>query len=488
MQLSHGGESSPTGAPVARRSVEQVLALAPDAASRKAGTRLGAAGPWSGTGCDASGAVWGLCKGSGSTPYRTVVDTTGPAYACSCPSRKFPCKHALGLLLLRASDEGAFRPAEPADWAEEWLAGRRARAARESNPEAGGDSPRGPADPAAARRRAERRAERVTGGAQELEQRLADLLRGGLAATDRPGYGLWEETAARMVDAQAPGLAARVRELGAISGSGPGWPVRLLEECGLLHLLDTAWLARDRLPDPLAATVRTRVGLPQSAEGPPIRDQWLVLAQYDTPDGKIVARRIWLYGRGSGRTALLLSFGAAGRSPALALPVGATIDAELTPYPGGGQLRAELGEQFGATGAVGPPPGIAAAAAPAVYGNALRDDPWLDAWPVTLRDVIPVPSKDGWQLADAHADAHANAHADAQGGTRTDARTTSALPIAPAALSRPGLWKLVALSGGGPVTVFGEIGHRGFEPFAAWDPGEGEEGAGTTGGPVVQLV
>ncbi|NEE39171.1 hypothetical protein G3M53_78965, partial [Streptomyces sp. SID7982] len=198
----------------------------------------------------------------------------------------------------------------------------------------------------------------------------------------------------------------------------------------------------------------------------PVRDQWLVLTQYDTPDGKIVARRIWLYGRGSGRTALLLSFGAAGRSPAQALPVGATIDAELTPYPGGGQLRAELGEQFGATTAAGPPPGIAAAAAPAVYGNALRDDPWLDAWPVTLRDVIPVPSKDGWQLADAHADTHAethaDAHADAHAFTRADARTGSALPIAPAALSRPGLWKLVALSGGGPVTVFGEIGHRGF--------------------------
>ncbi|MFF8983923.1 SWIM zinc finger family protein [Streptomyces globisporus] len=481
MQLSHGGESSTTDAPVARWSVEQVLAMAPDAASRKAGTRLGAAGPWSGTGCDASGAVWGLCKGSGSTPYRTVVDSTGPAYACSCPSRKFPCKHALGLLLLLASGDDGFRPAEPDDWAAEWLAGRRAHAAQKSGSAAGGDSARGPADPVAARKRAERRAERVTGGAQELEQRLGDLLRGGLAATDRSGYGLWEETAARMVDAQAPGLAARVRELGAITGSGPGWPVRLLEECGLLHLLDTAWLGRDRLPDPLAATVRTRVGLPVSAEGPPVRDQWLVLAQYDTPDGKIVARRIWLYGQGSGRTALLLSFGAAGRSPAQALQVGATIDAELTPYPGGGQLRAELGEQFGARTAAGPPPGIAAAAAPAVYGNALRDDPWLDAWPVTLRDVIPAPSKDGWQLADARTDGHRDApHA----GTRTG----SAVPIAPAALSRPGLWKLVALSGGGPVTVFGEIGHRGFDPFAAWDPGEGEKGGGTTGGSVVQLV
>lgn len=89
-----------------RRTADQVLALAPDEASRRAGSRLGTAGPWSGTG-RGDGAVWGLCEGSGATPYRTVVDTTGPAYLCGCPSRKFPCKHALGLLLLQASDETA---------------------------------------------------------------------------------------------------------------------------------------------------------------------------------------------------------------------------------------------------------------------------------------------------------------------------------------------------------------------------------------------
>ncbi len=453
--------------------MEQVLALAPDDASRKAGNKLASAGQWSGTGFDGTGAVWGLCKGSGSKPYQTVVDVTGPAYRCSCPSRKFPCKHALGLLLLRASGDGPLQRGEPADWAAQWLEARRGRAeAKQAAQQAGmeGQSAPGPADAtaaAAARKRAERRAERVTSGAQELEQRLTDLLRGGLAVADRAGHSLWEETAARMVDAQAPGLANRVRELGAIPGSGPGWPVRLLEECGLLHLLGTAWLGRERLPDPLAATVRTRVGLPASAEGPPVRDHWLVLAQYDIPDGRLVTRRIWLYGRESGRTALLLSFGAAGRSPETALPVGVTIDAELTPYPGSG-LRAELGRQF-STPAPGPerepgtppPPGVVTAAALAAYGAALRDDPWLDAWPVVLRDVIPVPSKDGWQLADAEAG--------------------SALPLAPAALSRPGLWKLVALSGGGPVTVFGEVGHRGFDPFAAWDTGGGEMGSGSAG-------
>ncbi|MEV8106806.1 SWIM zinc finger family protein, partial [Streptomyces sp. NPDC088135] len=117
MLLSHGGEPLRAAGPVARWTVEQVLTLAPDDASRRAGSRLGSAGPWSGGGCDGSGAVWGLCKGSGSTPYRTVVDTTGPAYACSCPSRKFPCKHALGLLLVWASGEAALSAGEVPDWA-----------------------------------------------------------------------------------------------------------------------------------------------------------------------------------------------------------------------------------------------------------------------------------------------------------------------------------------------------------------------------------
>ncbi|MFI1398901.1 SWIM zinc finger family protein [Streptomyces sp. NPDC020681] len=448
LQLN-GGEPPHLPSQGVRWTSEQVLALAPDDASRKAGNRLGMAGPWSDAGSSGAGAVWGLCKGSGSKPYQTIVDTTGPAYKCSCPSRKFPCKHALGLLLLWAADEDAVKVRAIPDWAEEWLEGRRKRATDKEQSDAGAGQPAKAADPEAARRRAERRAARITAGATELEQRLTDLLRGGLAAAEQSGYGLWEETAARMVDAQAPGLAGRVRELGAIPGSGPGWPVRLMEECALIHLLDAAWLGLERLPEPLAATVRTRVGLTAPAEGPAVRDGWLVLAQYDSSDGKITTRRIWMYGRKSGRTAMLLSFGAAGRSPQLALPVGMVIDAELTPYGGAGQLRADLGEQFGAPAPIGsPPPGGPVAEALDAYGRALRDDPWLDSWPVTLTGVIPVPAGDGWQLADADGE--------------------SALPVAPAALGRPGLWKLAALSGGAPVTVFGECGHEGITPLSAW--------------------
>ncbi|GKQ34387.1 hypothetical protein ALMP_09370 [Streptomyces sp. A012304] len=442
-----------------RWTTDQVLALAPDAVSRKAGSRLGAAGPWSGTGSSDEGAVWGLCKGSGSRPYQTVVDVadaSGPAYKCSCPSRKFPCKHALGLLLLWSGGEGAVPAGEAPDWAEQWIADRRGRARGERATDLqGSGSGAGSADQEGARRRAERRAERVTAGATELEQRLADLLRSGLAAAEQAGYGMWEETAARMVDAQAPGLASRVRELGAIPSSGPGWPVRLLEECALLHLLDQGWLRREQLPEALAATVRTRVGLPASPSGPPLRDDWLVLAQYDTADAKLTTRRIWLHGAHSRRTALVLSYGAAGRAPDLTLPVGLALDAEVAAYPGAGQRRAALGEQFAPPAPTGVrPPGVTTTEAAARYGEALRDDPWLDSVPVTLDDVIPTPDGTAWQLADAAGN--------------------TALPLAPAATARPGLWRLVALSGGAPVKVFGECGHRGFTPLTAWPTGPGE--------------
>ncbi|MFE9772509.1 SWIM zinc finger family protein [Streptomyces sp. NPDC005931] len=437
----------------ARWTADQVLALAPDTASRTAGSKLGTAGPWSEAGSSGEGAVWGLCRGS--SPYRTVVDIAdpaGPAYRCTCPSRKSPCKHALGLLLLWAGEDGAVPRGRTPDWAERWLEDRRRRADRKQTAH---PSDAASADPEAARRRAERRAARVTAGAVELEQRLADLLRAGLAAAERSGYGLWEETAARMVDAQAQGLAARVRELGAIPGTGPGWPVRLLEECALLHLLDQGWLRRERLPEGLAATVRSRVGLPTSADGPPVRDRWLVLAQYDTADTRLTTRRIWVYGTDSRRTALLLSHGAAGRAPELALPVGLALDAELSAYPGAGQVRASLGERFAAPVPTAVrPPGLTTTRAAVRYGEALRDDPWLDSVPVTLGRVIPTPDGDSWQLADAEED--------------------GALPLTPAARSRPGLWRLVALSGGGPVTVFGECGHQGFTPLAAWPEGPGE--------------
>ena len=45
--------------------------------------------------------IFGECKGSGKNPYYTSADFIGeaPVFRCSCPSRQFPCKHALAIML-----------------------------------------------------------------------------------------------------------------------------------------------------------------------------------------------------------------------------------------------------------------------------------------------------------------------------------------------------------------------------------------------------
>lgn len=428
-----------------RWSTEHVLSLAPDQASRKAAGKLSAPAPWSEAGWG-QGALWGLCKGSGSTPYRTVVELATPAYNCSCPSRKFPCKHALGLLLLwSGSPEAVAESAAPPEWAAEWLDGRQQTAERRA-----AKAEAVAADPDAARRRAEKRSARVAAGAQELRLRLADRVRHGLA-DQTSAVGGWSEVAARMVDAQAPGLASRVRELDSTPQEG------LLAEYALLHLLAGAYGRIGGLPEPLAATVRARVGFTtDTAEllaGPTVRDRWLVLgsrtvAPEGAADGGLTTRRIWLRGAKTGRPALLLAFGRPGQAPDLALPTGRLLESELAFHPGARPLRAVLGTRYGAPepGPAGPPVGLSPDEAVAAYGAAVADDPWLESWPVVLSGVVPVLGSEGWHL--------------------TDGRHT--LPIRRGSAPESALWRLAAVSAGHPVTLFGEYGHAGFAPVTAW--------------------
>src|SRR3954447_16579349 len=112
---------------MARWTEQQVAQLAPDASSAAAARKLARPGPWFDTG-STDALVWGKCQGSGSTPYQVSVDLTGPAFTCSCPSRKFPCKHGLALLFLWVDGDGAVADAaEASDFARDWQADRTTR-------------------------------------------------------------------------------------------------------------------------------------------------------------------------------------------------------------------------------------------------------------------------------------------------------------------------------------------------------------------------
>ncbi|MBY0573571.1 MAG: SWIM zinc finger family protein, partial [Undibacterium sp.] len=112
-------------------TTEQILALAPDAASAKAGSGQANLSYWSKFGANEQ-ALWGLCQGSGKDPYRTQIELATPAFKCSCPSRKFPCKHGLGLYLLYAKHADKFQHEQEA-WVAEWLRGREQRQEKKIN-------------------------------------------------------------------------------------------------------------------------------------------------------------------------------------------------------------------------------------------------------------------------------------------------------------------------------------------------------------------
>ena len=58
------------------------------------------------------------------------VEIAAPAFKCTCPSRKFPCKHGLALLLLNTSEGALFAATNAPPWVTDWLASRQQRAER----------------------------------------------------------------------------------------------------------------------------------------------------------------------------------------------------------------------------------------------------------------------------------------------------------------------------------------------------------------------
>ncbi|MDC0743914.1 SWIM zinc finger family protein [Polyangium mundeleinium] len=93
-------------------TVAGIQALAPDARALADAKKLAKASAWRRLGREGD-AVWGVALGSKGDAYAVFARSAEDA-RCSCPSRKRPCKHALGLLLLAASGHTFMEEALPA--------------------------------------------------------------------------------------------------------------------------------------------------------------------------------------------------------------------------------------------------------------------------------------------------------------------------------------------------------------------------------------
>jgi hypothetical protein len=427
-------------------TIAEILALAPDGASVKSAHELSEAKKWASF-FAAGSALWGECQGSGSKPYQTVVDLTEPAFKCSCPSRKFPCKHGLGLLLFYAKGPDIF-PTEPSppEWASDWLSKRALKPQQQEakRPAAVDVEPKIRDD-----RRAEQRLANVKSGLSDLQQWMFDLIRHGLADVPSRGFSFWDQMAARMVDAQAPGAARMLRAMGNISSSGDGWQLRLLNQLTLLHLLIEGFSRLDSLDEANVADIKSALGWSMSEEDlsefPGIVDRWHVIGQRILEEDRLRARRTWLIGEKSKKNALLLHYAHGNSGFDAPLFTGMSVDGELVYYPSASPLRAIFKSY---TVNAHRPECLMCSDSLAkgikAYSASISAQPWLESYSLILRNVVPVRSSVGWSLNDSSGDS---------------------------ALLNPSFnrtWHILAISGGYPVDIVAEWDGEALWPIAIW--------------------
>jgi hypothetical protein len=425
---------------------EKIEQLAPDQTSLSAALKLVKPANWPTLGINAAdGLLWGECQGSGSTPYRISLATADLGYKCTCPSRKFPCKHTLALMLQSCNTPDRFVEGDAPEWVNDWIGRRRgktpAAAAAETKPQEAPNSGKtrggsiaialaeapveAPPSPKAAARaeaqsqrlRQEREAS-VLDGVANLELWIADQLGHGLAGFSNNASQTCRAMAARLVDAKAGGLASLLDQLAADVFRVPDTHRAdlVVERLAALALLAAAYRRQDALPPALRADLRRAVGwsvkradLLGDADALRVSAPWMVIAAHSEvqPD-KLRRLETWLMrldappadktapasepSAGAAeppRFALLLDYlPVADRSGSSPFTPGELLLAEMVFYPSATPLRAQIGARdpvpHDPMTEMLPWPDFPAGVGSALdaYEQAVTLQPWLDAWPV----------------------------------------------------------------------------------------------------------
>ncbi len=306
--------------------IDKIEAIAPDQASLAAAVKI-KPNSWSVLALDSAEAfAWGECQGSGSTPYRACVHIPDLGYKCTCPSRKFPCKHTLSLMLMLAKSPKAFSTGELPDWVRDWSSRRRTGAGPAAEtpkhpkaslgviPAENDVEPRDEKSEARAAQQRERlkalREESIISGLDELDLWISDQLNRGLSGFIATATPSCRSLAQRMVDAKAPGLASWIDGLPSrlLALSERDRNIGLIEFLGELHLFAQAYRRQEHLPEALRRDVRRMAGwtidrqtLLEMLDTVRISANWLVTGVHaEVQPDKLRRIETWLLGKQKG--------------------------------------------------------------------------------------------------------------------------------------------------------------------------------------------
>lgn len=408
-------------------TTEQILGLAPDQFTLRAGRGLAEPQKWIAL-HHADDLVWGIHPNGRNKTGETAVYLPTFSYICTCNSRKAPCRHSLALLQIWQQQAPKFS-AQPAN---------RRLAAWAKREQIKQQRPNGRFLP--------HNLQQLKTGLEALELWLLDMVRHGLARLPERPKAYWSTMADRLVDAQALPLAQTVRRLSQLPNTQPDWPDQLLQEIGRLHLIIQGFRHFEQLPTTTQADLQTAVGwLPTSAKNPPIHDTWLVLGRQQESSGRHTQHITWLWGQETQLTAQLIDQNRSAVPEGYWLPTGTVWQGAFQFVPGGWPQIATRHNPLQETdsNAISPAGFNTIRAAAQAYGRALAVNPWLAHFPMLLQNVQPKPTDSGWRLEDP---------------------TGTWLPLPEKFMHG---WHLLALAGGHfGLTIFGVWNGRNLQPLS----------------------
>lgn len=374
--------------------------------------------------------------------HGVAVDLPQNKLHCTCAFRPQPCLHALAFhhFFLHASGIDFPTAEVMPDWVHALLAGTGGRAQRST-----------PMDQAAARdKRRYERLERAANGFEDLEDWLLDVMRRGLATTVSEDPHWAAGIAARVADASLTNLSRTLRLVGNIPATQSDWAEKALAVLAETYLAVRAFRKRDVLPALQVAELQQWLGISTKkeevwAKGEQLTDAWAVVGQVEEAvEEKLKARRTWLLGQASQRYALLMDYAYGGEPFPPSWSTGTRHRGTVVWYPSNWPLRALAFDDFQ------PLPKITQLEAYDDFGAFALDyaktvgvQPWLPVFPAIFSEVAIFFKNESLFALDT-------------AGKILLLQTTE-----------DETWRLLALSGGHLISLFGEWDGRTFRPLTA---------------------
>ncbi len=410
-----------------------MLSFAPDSGTLEQARRLFFSKKW--ISLEGNGEwLWGEYKTAYGDQFKMAVRLEPPLFKCSCKSRRRPCKHSLGLVLLFLNRPDAWTVKEDLP---EWLLLQ----IQSKEPSKTLKVNLG---------QQEKRIALMDQGVAELEKWLLNIVQQGVA--QYTNYDDWENIATRMVDAKLGTIARRLRYCQSLF-EHENWLDDVIKELGSLYLFVRAWQQKIHLTNPqkkaLLQVAGWNIRKENVLKSTAVNDNWLVLGLSIGSEDKLTFRRTWLLGENTKRLALILDFSFGNRGFEDHWVVGAVLSGELVYYPGEGAFRAlfksyqssrepyDLKPSYQNLNELGDD-----------YSRTLALSPWILSFPCLLSDVrLQYDQEDAiFYLWD---------------------KENNGLAV----VASSSTWQLLAVSGGQLMTVFGEYDGNVFTPLTVINEG-----------------